>query len=133
MKTSTIIAFLLLLCASEVHGRTFKMAGNPLVSFVSSADPDCHVWDDTVWCYTSTDGNLLEHGRDQYSEWTYEFMDGYRAFSSKDMINWVDHGVIFDSGDCPWGGYGWMWAPAVARKNGKYYLYYPKKDASLRI
>ena len=99
-------------------------------NYVSAADPDCHVWDDTVWCYTSTDGNLLEHGLSKSDGWTYEFMEGYRVFSSTDMTNWVDHGEIFNSKDCPWGGYGWMWAPGVARKDGRYYLYYPKRDVS---
>jgi len=129
--TKTLRAVLLSLAMGQgVHGKTFQMKGNPMVPYVSSADPSCHVWSGTVWCYTSKDGNLLEHGRDQYSEWTYEFMEGYHVFSSTDLINWVDHGEIFNSDDCPWGGHGWMWAPAAARKDGKYYLYYPKKDVS---
>ena len=109
----------------------FQYRGNPLVSHVSSADPDAHVWDDTVWIYTSTDGNLFEEGYEDGDSWTYAYMDGYRAFSTTDMINWVDHGEIFHSRDVSWGSRGWMWAPGAARRNGKYYLYYPHKDVRL--
>jgi len=101
-------------------------------SYVSSADPDAHVWDGKVWVYTSTDGNLLNHGYSTSDPWTYAYMEGYRAFSSDDMVNWEDHGEIFNSNDISWGGYGWMWAPGAARKDGKYFLYYPKKDVSGR-
>jgi len=100
-----------------------------MVSHVSSADPDAHVWDDTVWVYTSTDGNLREHGYsgDSTDPWTYAYMDGYHVFSSTDMINWQDHGEVFHSRDVAWGGDGWMWAPGAARRDGTYYLYYPHK------
>jgi beta-xylosidase len=57
-------------------------------------------------------------------------MDGYHVFSTKDMINWTDHGEIFHSADVPWAWAkgGFLWAPGSARANGKYYLYYPIKD-----
>jgi len=106
----------------------FLYTGNPLVSHVSSADPDAHVWDDTVWVYTSTDGNLLEYGYNgQDDEWTYAHMDGYRAFSSTDLLHWTDHGEILHSRDVAWGNAGWMWAPGAARRNGTYYLYFPHR------
>ena len=46
------------------------------------------------------------------------------------MINWTDHGEIFHSSDVPWAWEkgGFLWAPGSARKNGKYYLYYPIKN-----
>jgi len=65
----------------------------------------------------------------------YAAMDGYHAFSSKDMVNWTNHGEIFHSSDLNKSAWGntpenYMWAPGAARKkdaNGKwvYYLYYP--------
>lgn len=60
----------------------FTYSGNPLVTHVSAADPAARVWDDTVWVYTSQDGNLLEHGYHEGDPWTYEYMDGYHVFSS---------------------------------------------------
>ena len=124
------LLLLLIVHTSNTHGLEFQYKGNPLISHVSSADPDAHVWDDTVWVYTSTDGNLREHGYTDSDPWTYAYMDGYQVFSTKDMINWEDHGEIFHSRNVPWGGQGWMWAPGAARKNGIYYLYYPHKVRS---
>jgi arabinoxylan arabinofuranohydrolase len=78
------------------------------------------------------DGNLREHGLGP-NDWTYAHMDGYRAYSTTDMVNWVDHGEIFHSRNVGWGPAGWMWAPAAAwnGKTGseaKYFLYFPHKD-----
>ena len=105
----------------------FSYRGNPLVSHISAADPDAHVWDDTVWVYTSQDHNLREHEYHEGDPWSYAYMDGYHAFSTKDMVHWEDHGEVFHSRNVTWGDEGWMWAPGAARKNGTYYLYYPHK------
>ena len=50
----------------------------------------------------------------------YDTMDGYRAFSSTDMVNWTDHGEVLHSRDIQWGAKGWMWAPTAIYKNNKY-------------
>lgn len=103
----------------------FKYEGNPLARTQSATDPDAHVWNDTVWVYTSQD-----HEKRTPTSELYESMDGYHAFSSVDMKNWTDHGEILHSRDVRWGiaGGGWMFAPGAAFKNGKYYLYFPHKD-----
>jgi hypothetical protein len=48
-------------------------------------------------------------------------------FSSDDMENWVDHGVIFrndeDFTGIPWSPKSPLYAPDAIEKNGKYYLY----------
>lgn len=106
----------------------FKYKGNPLVSHISSTDPDVNVWDGEVWMYCSQDF------QQQPGEiHPYYHMDGYHAFSSKDLKNWTDHGEILHSRDLAWGKPGWMWAPAVARKEGKYYLYYPHRADSTKV
>ena len=54
-------------------------------------------------------------------------MEDYHVFSSEDLVNWTDHGVILDQKDVPWGnpqGYS-MWAPDCVEKDGKYYFYFP--------
>jgi beta-xylosidase len=99
------------------------MEGNPLVRHSSSTDPDVHVWDGVVWVYCSQDHQMQEG-----DDGTYDHMDGYHVFSSADLVNWTDHGEIMHSRDIEWGMKGWMWAPGAARKNGKYYLYYPHRD-----
>ena len=100
----------------------FKYKGNPLVSHISSTDPDVNVWDGEVWMYCSQD-----FPQQPGEVHPYYHMDGYHAFSSKDLINWTDHGEVIHSKDLGWGIPGWMWAPAAARKDGKYYLYYPHR------
>lgn len=102
---------------------SFKFEGNPLVKHHSAADPDVQVWDGKVWMYCSQD-----HEMRPGDSGTYDAMDGYHAFSSTDLVNWTDHGEVLHSKNIKWGVDGWMWAPGAARKNGKYYLYYPHKD-----
>lgn len=92
-------------------------AQNPIIRHVRTADPSAHIWDDgKAWIYTSHDMDTAT---------TYDSMDGYRAFSSTDMVNWTDHGEILHSRDIPWGVQGLMWAPTAIYKNNKYYLIYP--------
>lgn len=110
--------------AQSEYPYDFKYNGNPLVRTHGAADPSVHVWGDTVWMFCSQD-----HGEG------YAGMDGYHAFSSTDLINWTDHGDVFNStmlDTSRWGSTPdhWMWAPGAARKkdsNGvwTYYLYYP--------
>jgi Glycosyl hydrolases family 43/Alpha-L-arabinofuranosidase B (ABFB) domain len=54
----------------------------------------------------------------------------FRAFSSADLVNWTDHGVILDLGP----GVSWAdnsaWAPAIAARNGRYYFYFSGGAAS---
>ena len=102
----------------------FKFEGNPLVRLHGGADPDAKVWDGVVWLYCSQD-RFMKPGVHQHH---YDAMDGYHAFSSTNLVDWTDHGEILHSRDVSWGKDGWMWAPGAARKNGKYYLYYPHAD-----
>jgi hypothetical protein len=105
----------------------FEFKGNPLVRNVSSTDPDAHVWDGVVWVYCSQD-----HPKQAGDAGVYDHMDGYHVFSSSDLLHWVDHGEVMQSRDISWALGGWLWAPGAARKDGKYYLYYPVKDKARR-
>jgi beta-xylosidase len=102
---------------------SFEMKGNPLVRHISSTDPDVQVWDGVVWMYCSQD-----HPAQPGDKGVYDRMDGYHAFSSSDLIHWTDHGEVMHSRNIAWAKPGWMWAPVAARKDGKYYLYYPNRD-----
>lgn len=111
----------------------FESNGNPIVTHIRVADPDCHVWNGKLWMYTSQDHDSdsatlarVGHG--------YSRMDGYHVFSTEDMKHWTDHGEILHSRDVEWGTDegGWMWAPGAAYKNGTYYLYFPHKDKSMQ-
>jgi beta-xylosidase len=61
-------------------------------------------------------------------------MEDYHVFSSPNLTDWTDHGVIVSQDKVPWGkpeGYS-MWAPDCVFRNGKYYFYFPDgvKDTS---
>jgi len=49
------------------------------------------------------------------------------VFSSDDLTDWVDHGVILNQTNVPWLNRASfdMWAPDCVFKNGKYYFYFP--------
>jgi beta-xylosidase len=56
-------------------------------------------------------------------------MADYHVFSSENLTDWTDHGVILDQKDVPWGdpkAYS-MWAPDAIEKDGKYYFYFPTR------
>ncbi|MEV4414289.1 family 43 glycosylhydrolase [Catellatospora sp. NPDC049609] len=82
------------------------------------ADPHIANFGGRYYLYPTTDG---------YAGWSGTY---YKAFSSTDLVNWTDHGVILDHGpDVSWADNS-AWAPAVAAKNGRYYLYFSGGAAS---
>ncbi|MCW6008296.1 family 43 glycosylhydrolase [Micromonospora sp. CPCC 205371] len=88
-----------------------KTAVNPVIPGLF-ADPHIANFGGRYYLYPTTDG---------YASWGGTY---YKAFSSTDLVNWTDHGVILDHGpDVSWADNS-AWAPAVAAKNGQYYLYF---------
>ena len=54
-------------------------------------------------------------------------MEDYHVFSSDNLTDWTDHGVIVTQTEVPWLtkiNYD-MWAPDCVEKDGKYYFYFP--------
>jgi hypothetical protein len=54
-------------------------------------------------------------------------MADYHVFSSENLTDWTDHGVIVSQDKVPWvnpESYS-MWAPDCIYRNGKYYFYFP--------
>ena len=97
-------------------------AQNPIISGQFTADPTARVFNGKVYLYPSHD---IPAPEGQRQDWFC--MADYHVFSSDDLINWHDHGVIIDQKDVPWGkhdGYS-MWAPDCVYKNGKYYFFFP--------
>lgn len=107
-------------------------AGNPVLPGYY-ADPDIDWFDCKFWIYPTTDGIIDE--RDGW--WGSKT---FKAFSSEDMVNWTDHGVILDvEADTaeqagvneygvqiaysPW-SYGHAWAPSIEKVGNMYYFYY---------
>src|SRR4051812_21774573 len=49
------------------------------------------------------------------------------AFSSKDMVHWKKHSHILDSSKIKWARMA-MWAPAIVKKDKKYFLFFSAND-----
>jgi arabinoxylan arabinofuranohydrolase len=81
------------------------------------ADPSVHEWDGRVWIYPSHDlpGS------------TYWDMVDWHVFSSTDLSEWEDHGVIFSLDDVAWAD-RWAWAADAMKRNDRYYFYFTADD-----
>lgn len=94
-------------CRTIRFDRSETEARNPLFQ---GADPDLLLVDDRVWVYPT-------HRNGQERR--------FFAYSSDDLVNWRIHGPILDFGEVDWIPEDKQaWAPGVAQKNGKFYLYY---------
>ena len=61
--------------------------------------------------------------------------DGFKAWTSPDLVHWTDIGYIYQRREDSWGASD-FWAPEVVRHNGRYYLHYSARwgeNQSLRI
>ena len=106
--------------AADGTSRTWTVEAVPTRSPVLPglyADPDVQYLDGRYWIYPTTDG---------FQGWSGT---RFKAFSSKDLVHWTDHGVILDLGpDVSWADKN-AWAPAIAERNGKYYFYFCAEQA----
>ncbi len=105
-------------------------AQNPLITNQFTADPSARVFNGKVYVYPSHDIKATPgHGR---AGWFV--MEDYHVFSSDNLTDWTDHGMIVSQTQIPWAdpaSYS-MWAPDCIARNGKYYFYFPtttKPDA----
>lgn len=105
-------------------------AQNPLIQDQFTADPSARIFGDKIYIFPSHD-ILAEEGKGRVG---WFCMEDYHVFSSSDLTNWEDHGMIVSQENVPWAdpkGYS-MWAPDCIERNGKYYFYFPtkRKDAA---
>ncbi len=97
-------------------------AKNPIIAGQFTADPTARVFDGKVYLYPSHD---IPAPPGQRQDWFC--MADYHVFSSDNLVDWKDHGVIVTQNKVPWvrpDSYS-MWAPDCVCKNGKYYFYFP--------
>ena len=95
---------------------------NPIIRTKFTADPSAHVFNNRLYIYTS-------HDRDNA---TYFDMENWTVFSTTNMVDWKDHGVVFSLNDIKWAN-KWAWAPDAIERNGKYYLYYPVERKKIGV
>lgn len=118
-KLLTAFALLILNCSG-------LMAQNPIIRDQFTADPTARVFNGKVYLYPSHD-ILPPEGQRQ--DWFC--MDDYHVFSSENLTDWTDHGVILTQNKVPWvrpNSYS-MWAPDCVERGGKYYFYFPSAPA----
>ena len=99
-----------------------SMAQNPVIRDQYAADPTARVFNGRVYLYPSHD---IPAPEGQRQDWFC--MADYHVFSSENLTDWTDHGVIVSQEQVPWGkadAYS-MWAPDCVEKDGKYYFYFP--------
>ena len=101
---------------------------NPAVLHKFNADPAVLVFDDTVYIYCTGDSQQAEFTMGNTDN-GYDKINTLNVFSSKDLVNWTDCGVIKVAG--PSGAAKWArnsWAPAICTKKidgkDKFFLYF---------
>jgi len=102
-------------------------AQNPIIRGQYTADPTARVFNNKVYLYPSHD---IVPPQGQRQDWFC--MEDYHVFSSENLTDWTDHGMIVTQNKVPWvrqNSYS-MWAPDCVEKNGKYYFYFPSAPAA---
>lgn len=120
MKNSGTL--LLILCLQVLLSQ-FGFAQNPIIRNQFSADPSARVFNGIVYLFPSHD-ILARDGRGRPG---WFCMEDYHVYSSSNLTDWTDHGVIVSQNKVKWVDSTTfsMWAPDCIARNGKYYFYFP--------
>ncbi len=89
-------------------------AQNPIVQTMYTADPAPMVYNNKVYLYTT-------HDEDDSTWFT---MNDWKLYTTSDMVNWTDHGVVLKYSDFSWAK-GDAWASQCIERDGKFYMYVP--------
>lgn len=109
MRKLLFILIIITVCF-DIHSQ------NPIIQTKFTADPAPMVYNDTVYLYT---------GHDEDDAIGFK-MQNWLLFTSTDMVNWTDHGVIASLKNFKWVSVdNGAWAPQCVQHNGKFYLYCP--------
>lgn len=123
MKIKSLVGFVIFLLVTgcnnkqtvqqDKEAKEIAMSGNPVFEGWY-ADPEGIIYDDLYWIYPT------------YSD-KYENQIFFDCFSSPDLVNWTKHERILDSTEIKWAKRA-MWAPAVFRKDNRYYFVFGAND-----
>src|SRR5689334_16488926 len=98
------------------------LATNPLITDQFSADPTARLFEGKIYVYPSHD---IKAPPGYKGKPNWFVMEDYHVFSSGNLTDWKDHGVILRQTGVEWAdptAYA-MWAPETVFKDGKYYFY----------
>ncbi len=124
------------LAASVVNGSYVKgdNENNPVVTQNYGADPGVMVYNDEVFIYATNDSQELAGNNEN----TYAKIDTLNCYSSKDLVNWTDHGsfkIAGSGGAAKWARNSW--APCITSKkiNGKdkFFLYFANNGSGIGV
>ena len=113
--TKIILLSVIISCVSGsfLNAQKKKKSGNPVLPGWY-ADPEGMIFGDKYWIYPTYSA--------PYSKQVF-----FDAFSSSDLVNWQKHERILDSTEIKWAKMA-MWAPAVIKKEEKYYFFFGAND-----
>ncbi len=98
------------------------LADNPLITHRFTADPNAFVYNGRVYIYCSAD---------DYNQGGYD-IQGYILISSDDLVNWTDHGEVFNVRQATnWANLAF--APGTIVRDDKIYLYFPDGGSSIGV
>jgi len=89
-------------------------ADNPVVQTCYTADPAPMVYNGRVYMYVGHDSDGASGGY---------VMRNWKCYSSADMVNWTDHGVMLHTSSISWSTAHDANAAQVIYRNGKFYYY----------
>ncbi len=116
IKSLILLAALFLLTANA-------SSQNPIIRDQFTADPTARNFNGKVYLFPSHDIPAPA----SFPRKNWFCMADYHVFSSTNLTDWTDHGVIVSQDKVDWvnpASYS-MWAPDCVERNGKYYFYFP--------
>lgn len=109
---------------------------NPLFTQRFGADPCAMVYNDEVYIYMTND--VLEYKDGKLIENTYSQINTINCVSSKDLVNWTDHGtmsVAGSKGPASWARCSWAPTACHANINGKdkFFMYFANNGSGIGV
>ncbi|MGN0507187.1 MAG: glycoside hydrolase family 43 protein [Lachnospiraceae bacterium] len=110
---------------------------NPLMTQRFGADPYAMVYEDTLYIYMT--GDVLEYDEDgNLKNNSYSRINTINVISSKDMVNWTDHGTVYaasENGAAKWANNSWAPAAVWKRIDGKpkFFLYFANSGGGIGV
>lgn len=123
-KINSIVAICLFTMTAFNGMAQSSIKQKPIIQTKYTADPAPMVYNDTVFLYTSHDEDDAKGFK----------MKDWLLYTSTDMVNWTEHGVVASLKDFSWvkpdNG---AWAIQCIERNGKFYLYAPMHGQGIGV